>query len=140
MQFAFPSYQLSPWHYLLTSPALFSNQLIPENHVHWTENPESHVYSADLPGVRKEEIRVEVEDSRYLIIRTEAIDESTKPARNFMRKFRLPGMIDLDGISARYEDGVLTVTVPTPRSFRRSGFYNDPSDVPEKLEVVARAA
>ena len=89
-------------------------------------------------GVRKEEIKVEVEDSRYLIIRTEAIHESTKPARNFMRKFRLPGRIDIDGISAGYEDGVLTVAVP--RSFRRSGFYIDPADVPERVEVLARAA
>ena len=89
-------------------------------------------------GVRKKEMKVEVEDSRYLIIRTEAIDESIKPARNFMRKFRLPGMIDIDGISAEYEDGVLTVTVP--RTSRRNGFYIDPADVPERLEVLARAA
>ena len=52
---------------------------------------------------------MELEDSRYLIIQTEAIDESTQPTKIFMRKFQLPGMI---GISAGYEDGVLTVTVP----------------------------
>lgn len=91
-----------------------------------------------MAGVRKEEIRVELEDSRYLIIRTEAIDESTKPAKSFMRKFRLPDMIDVDGISAGYEDGVLTVTVP--RSFVRRGFYIDPGDLPEQLELLARAA
>lgn len=91
-----------------------------------------------ISGVTKEEIKVELEDARYLVIRTEAVDELTKPVRNFTRKFRLPGMIDIDGISAGYEDGVLTVTVP--RSFRRSGFYIDPADVPERLEVLARAA
>ena len=32
--------------------------------------------------------------------------------RSFDRKFRLPGMVDVDGISAEYTDGVLTVTVP----------------------------
>ncbi|KAK5831476.1 hypothetical protein PVK06_015274 [Gossypium arboreum] len=89
-------------------------------------------------GVRKEEIKVEVEDSRYLIIRTEAIDDSTKPAMDFKRKFRLPGSIDIDGISAKYEDGVLTVTVP--RTFRRGSFYIDPADVPDRVEVLARAA
>ncbi|KAK8488251.1 hypothetical protein V6N13_120059 [Hibiscus sabdariffa] len=138
MEFPLPAYQLSPLHYLLTSPALFSNQLVPENYVSWTETPEAHVYTADLPGVRKEEIKVEVEDSRYLIIRTEGVGESTKPAMDFMRKFRLPGSIDIEGISAKYEDGVLTVTVP--RSFRRSGFYIDPADVPDRVEVLARAA
>ncbi|KAI4298671.1 hypothetical protein L6164_032203 [Bauhinia variegata] len=119
------------------SHLLFPYHFTPENHVHWTETPESHVFSADIPGVRKEELRVEVEDSRCLIIRTEAVDEFTEPARKFMRKFRLPDRVDLDTISAGYENGVLTVTVP--RSLRR-GFYIDPADVPDQLEIPARAA
>ncbi|XP_008224808.1 PREDICTED: 15.4 kDa class V heat shock protein [Prunus mume] len=124
-QYVFPSHLLYPYH------------LAPENYVHWTETPESHIFSADLPGVRKEEIKVEVEDSIYLIIRTQRIDEATEPSRSFMRKFRIPGRVDLERISAGYEDGVLTVTVP--RSLRRT-FYIDPADVPERLEVLARAA
>ncbi|PNY17768.1 class V heat shock protein, partial [Trifolium pratense] len=87
-----------------------------------------------MAGVRKEELRVEVEDSKYLIIRTE---ESTEPDRKFMRKFRLPGRIEIDGISAEYENGVLAVTVP--RLIRR-GLHIDPAVVPERLEVLARAA
>lgn len=93
-----------------------------------------------MAGVRKEELRVEVEDSSYLIIRTEAAamdGESTEPLRKFKRKFRLPGRVDIDGISAEYENGVITVTVP--RLIRR-GFYIDPAAVPERLEVLARAA
>lgn len=54
-----------------------------------------------------------------------------------MKKFRLPGRVDLEAITAGYENGVLTVTVP--RSLRR-GFFIDPSVVPERLEVLARAA
>lgn len=46
----FPTYQPSPWNYLLTSPSIFSYPIIPENYVHWTQNPESHIFSADLPG------------------------------------------------------------------------------------------
>jgi HSP20 family protein len=78
-----------------------------------------------LLGVRKEEIRVEVEDARYLVIRTELADAAAAAAgaegddgvvgrgrRGFDRKFRLPGMVDVDGISAEYTHGVLTVTVP----------------------------
>ncbi|KAJ7967676.1 class I heat shock protein-like [Quillaja saponaria] len=124
--------------YLLPPHLLFPYHYTPENYVHWTETPGSHIFSADIPGVRKEEIKVELEDSRYLIIRTEAVNESTEPARRFTRKFRLPGMIDIDGISAGYEDGVLTVTVPS--SFRRRAFFIDPADVPDRLETLARAA
>uniref|UniRef100_A0ACD5U7L8 Uncharacterized protein n=1 Tax=Avena sativa TaxID=4498 RepID=A0ACD5U7L8_AVESA len=87
----------------------------PPNHVSWDETAAAHIYSADLPGVRKEEIRVEVEDGRYLVIRTEmgASDADVDGRRSsFARKFRLPGMVDADGISADYAHGVLTVTVP----------------------------
>ncbi|KAL2931453.1 15.4 kDa class V heat shock protein [Bienertia sinuspersici] len=107
---------------------------IPENYVHWRETPQSHVYSANLPGVRKDDIKVEVEDSRYMIIRTEAIDNSGASPRRFMRKFRLPGRVDVDGISAGYEDGVLTVTVP------RRGLF-DPANLPDRqLQITAKAA
>lgn len=95
-------------------------------------------------GVRKEEIKVEVEDSIYLIIRTQRLDDddddggsSTEPSRTFWRKFRLPGRVDIERISAGYEDGVLTITVP--RSLRRS-FFIEPADMPERLDVLARAA
>lgn len=95
-----------------------------------------------MTGVEKEKIRVEVEDSRYLIIRTEAgnddDEESTPPARSFMRKFRLPGMVDVDGISAGYRDGVLTVTVP--RSFVRRGLLIHPADIQDRVSFGASAA
>ncbi|XP_010529427.1 PREDICTED: 15.4 kDa class V heat shock protein [Tarenaya hassleriana] len=133
----FQTYQTWPWQYLLSSPSLYTQQ---ENHVHWTQTPDSHLFSVDLPGVRKEEIKVEIEDSRYLIIRTETAGGSLEPpAKSFRRKFRLPESIDIAGISAGYDSGVLTVTVP--RAFRRRRhFFIDPSDVPERLEILARAA
>ncbi|TVU38867.1 hypothetical protein EJB05_12262 [Eragrostis curvula] len=85
------------------------------NHVNWEETAAAHLFSANLPGVRKEDIRVEVEDARYLVIRTEldaAAQQEEEERRSFARKFRLPGMVDADGISAEYAHGVLTVTVP----------------------------
>lgn len=84
--------------------------------------------------MRKEEIKVEIEDSIYLIIRTETTERPS-----FKRKFRLPDSIDITGISAGYEDGVLTVIVPK-MVLRRRSFFIEPSDVPESLQVLARAA
>ncbi|CAI9772886.1 unnamed protein product [Fraxinus pennsylvanica] len=131
-----PNLHPSYWNSFLPSPRLFPYHFVPQNHVHWTETPESQIYSANLPGVKKEEIRVEVEDSRYLIIRTEPA--STEPIRSFSRKFRLPGGVDVNGISAGYENGVLTVTVP--RSYVRRGFFIDPDDMPQGIHILARAA
>ncbi|KAF8031602.1 hypothetical protein BT93_D0732 [Corymbia citriodora subsp. variegata] len=133
-----PAHASPSWSHLFPSPLLSPHHFVPENYVHWAQTPECHIFSADLPGVRKEEIRVEVEDSRYMIIRTEAAEEAREPARSFMRKFRLPNLVDVNGISAGYEDGVLTVKVP--RSLARRRFLIDPADVPERLEVLARAA
>lgn len=88
--------------------------------------------------MKKEEIKVEVEDSSYLIIRTEAANETTEPIRSFMRKFRLPGMVDMDGISASYRDGVLTVTVP--RTLVRRGFFIEPDDLTESIVNLGASA
>ncbi|KAF6168046.1 hypothetical protein GIB67_011431 [Kingdonia uniflora] len=85
---------------------------------------------------RKHDIRVEVEDSRYLIIITDNAVSITDEARSFMRKFRLTGMIDIGGISAGYEDGVVTVVV-----LRQQLLQISLEDLREqRLEIVAPAA
>lgn len=56
--------------------------------------------------------------------------------RSFSRKFRLPVRVDLEGITARYEDGVLTVTVP--RLIRRPRI--EYSGLDQEVKSVARAA
>lgn len=124
----------SSLHYSFPPRLLFPyfHYTIPHNYVHWVQTSDSHLFSADLPGVRKEEIKVEVEDSRYLIIRTEAVDGVTVPAKSFSRKFRLPVLVDVDAISAGFENGVLEITVP--RSFRRSSVIHSPD------QLLARAA
>ncbi|KAJ0966151.1 hypothetical protein J5N97_027289 [Dioscorea zingiberensis] len=126
------------FYYPFSWPLYYRSYPLPNNHVHWSQTPDSHLFSADLPGVRKEDIRVEVEDSRYLIIRTElCADEGT--ARSFMRKFRLPQMVDIDGISAGFLHGVLTVTVP--RSFLRGAILSaHASDLAGAHDSAASAA
>lgn len=79
---------------------------------------------------------MEVESAKYLIIRTVAANESTEPAKKFRRKFRLPERIDVDGISAGFENGVVTVDVP--RSFVRPGLVINPAEL--QMGISARAA
>ncbi|KAL5197377.1 hypothetical protein ABZP36_000889 [Zizania latifolia] len=109
------------WHlFSLLSSSSAPAAAQPTNHVSWEETAAAHLYSASLPGVRKEEIRLEVEDQRYLVIRTEldagGVEEEEDGGgggrRSFARKFRLPEMVDVDGISAEHTHGVLKITVP----------------------------
>ncbi|XP_059626551.1 18.2 kDa class I heat shock protein [Cornus florida] len=90
--------------------------------VDWKETPEAHVFKADLPGIKKEEVKVEIEDDRVLQISGERnVEKEDKNDRwhrversggKFMRRFRLPENARTDQIKASMENGVLTVTVP----------------------------
>ena len=44
------------------------NSAILNTRIDWKETPEAHVFKADLPGLKKEEMKVEVEDYRMLQI------------------------------------------------------------------------
>ncbi|KAL0402877.1 UNVERIFIED_CONTAM: class I heat shock protein [Sesamum radiatum] len=90
--------------------------------VDWKETPEAHVFKADLPGLKKEEVKVEVEDGRILQISGERSREQEekndkwhrveRSSGKFLRRFRLPENAKLDQVKAAMENGVLTVTVP----------------------------
>ncbi|KAJ8466777.1 hypothetical protein OPV22_029329 [Ensete ventricosum] len=93
-----------------------------DTRIDWKETPEAHVFRADLPGLRKEEVKVEVEDGRVLQIsgeRSREHEEKTdtwhrveRSRGRFLRRFRLPENAEVEQVKAAMEDGVLTVTVP----------------------------
>lgn len=80
------------------------------------------MFKADLPGVKKEEVKVEIEEDRVLKISGERkIEKEDKndtwhrverSQGSFLRRFRLPGNAKVDHVKAAMENGVLTVTVP----------------------------
>ncbi|KAI7726609.1 hypothetical protein M8C21_025183 [Ambrosia artemisiifolia] len=90
--------------------------------VDWKETPESHVFKADLPGIKKEEVKVEVEDGNILQITGERNVEKEdkndtwhrveRSSGKFTRRFRLPENAKMDQVKAAMENGVLTITVP----------------------------
>ena len=90
--------------------------------VNWKETPAAHIFTADLPGLKKEEVKVEVEEGRILKIsgeRSSEKEEKTdkwhrveRSSGKFQRSFRLPENAKVDEMKASMENGVLTVTVP----------------------------
>ncbi|CAI0552918.1 unnamed protein product [Linum tenue] len=98
------------------------NSAFVNTRIDWKETPEAHVFKADLPGLKKEEVKVEVEDDRVLQIsgerRVEKEDKDDtwhrveRSSGKFVRRFRLPENARMDEIKAGMENGVLTVTVP----------------------------
>ena len=85
------------------------------------EKPEAYVVKADLPGVKKDEIEVKVEGNQVTIaaeIKRESeqkegdrVVRSERYFGNVYRSFVLPVEIDEAASNARYEDGVLTLTL-----------------------------
>ncbi|CAH8386472.1 unnamed protein product [Eruca vesicaria subsp. sativa] len=90
--------------------------------VDWKETPEAHVFKADLPGLKKEEVKVEVEDKNILQISGERSKENEekndkwhrveRASGKFMRRFKLPDNAKMEEVKATMENGVLTVMVP----------------------------
>ncbi|XP_059628054.1 18.1 kDa class I heat shock protein-like [Cornus florida] len=90
--------------------------------IDWKETPTAHVFKADVPGLKEEEVKVEVEDDKILHISGERNREQEekgdtwhrveRSSGRFMRRFRLPENAKVDQVKAAMENGVLTVTVP----------------------------
>ncbi|GLC26880.1 Hsp20/alpha crystallin family protein [Roseisolibacter agri] len=88
------------------------------------------VVRADLPGMRPDDVQIEVEDG-VLTISGERREEHEDRERGFYRTERsygafsrsiaLPEHVDEERVQARYEHGVLEVTVPVPQQQPRRG-------------------
>ena len=68
------------------------------------------ILSADLPGFKKEDIKIDVDDDR-LVINAERHSNYEKKDGSYSRAFSLNG-INANDIHASYEDGVLKLELP----------------------------
>jgi len=100
------------------------------NHV-WTpacdvaEEEGHYMLSLEVPGIPKDEIKIEVADNTVTISgeRQSKNEKKEKGAwygerryGKFQRSFTLPAGIDADKIEANYQDGVLSLMVPKAES------------------------
>ena len=87
------------------------------------ENDDAYVITADLPGVNRDHIKVEMVDNVMTLSgerKSETKDEDAHRVERsygrFSRSFSLPSAVDEGKISAEYKVAVLTVTLPKAES------------------------
>lgn len=91
------------------------------------EKDDQYLLEAEIPGVEKEQIRVDY-DNNYLTIAVEQQEEINEEKGNYICRERRMGRtsrtfhvkdIDPDAISASYENGILKVALPRTQEAKR---------------------
>ncbi len=82
--------------------------------VEFYEDEENYHAQFEVPGVKKDEIDIELENAVLTISakREEQGDEGRQSRFAFTRSVNVPDGIDADKVKAHLEDGILTVTMP----------------------------
>lgn len=89
--------------------------------VNVSKGEEWHRISMAIPGLRKENIKVEIEDN-VLIIKGEKKEETKETNKNythqeynyksFKRSFSLPENVNTEKIESKYKKGILSIRIP----------------------------
>jgi HSP20 family protein len=98
---------------------LVSGTWSPSVDIYETEN--ALVLSAEVPGMKEDEIEIKIEDNTLILQGERKFEKETKEENyhriersygSFYRSFTLPNSIDQDKIQAVHENGVLKITMP----------------------------
>lgn len=85
------------------------------------EDEKAYVMKFDLPGVSKENVKVEIDQDRLTVTAERKQEKSQDDKKKFLseisygyytRSFTLPSAMDEKKLDAKFKDGVLTVTIP----------------------------
>ncbi len=69
----------------------------------------------ELPGIKKEDIKLEIQDRRLQVSATRReVSGGQETCFNLARAIAVPEGVAADGISAKLEDGVLQINLPKP--------------------------
>jgi HSP20 family protein len=86
-----------------------------------TETEAEYLVRAELPGVKKEDVKITIENGTITLSGERKIEKESKTAKvhrmesfhgTFSRSFTLPSDVDAKQIKAESKDGVLTVHLP----------------------------
>jgi len=98
----------------------------------FSETDDAYIINAELPGVHRDQVNVQVQDHE-LVITGEIREDGNGPRRHrssrrmgrFEYRTYLPGDIKPDRVSAKLHDGILTTTVPKSEAAK-----------PRQIEVI----
>ena len=97
------------------------------------ETEDAWVVEAELPGVDRDDVNVEVRDSELAISgeikereRKGILRRRTRRTGRFDYRVTLPGDVEAENLEASIKDGILTVRIPKPEQAR-----------PRRIEVKA---
>ena len=81
------------------------------------ETDSGYLIAMDLPGIDREALEIDVDDSRLVVKGTRTIAESKqhrseRPRGKFLRTFSVPGSVNQALIGAEFKDGVLHIRLP----------------------------
>ena len=85
------------------------------------ETNDSFVVSADLPGLNKDEIQIDLKDNTLTLKGEKKFEEKVSKDNyirveraygSFVRSFTLPQNVDPEKIKAKYKEGILEMTIP----------------------------
>ena len=112
-------FELTPFGYRRVASYNPFRELEEMSHSFWNDN---YVLEAELPGFKKEDISIDIDKDCLTISAERKSEEKGDKGDNgfvrreryygsFSRSFNIKG-IDTDAITAEYNDGVLTLTMP----------------------------
>ena len=111
-------------------PALvWENNAAPQIRVDVKETPEAYTVLAELPGVKKDAIHVEIEGNEVTVSAETRREAAAKEQEKWLRterffgktarRFALPQDLDEAKAQARFNDGVLELTLPKKAAAQR---------------------
>lgn len=84
------------------------------------EKEDEYLVKIDVPGVKSEDVNIEVNDNVLSVSGSRVADDTgaaqlvERPYGSFARTLTLPQGVDSDSIEAGYQDGVLELRIPKP--------------------------
>ncbi len=98
--------------------------------VNISDNGEAYNLELAVPGLKKEDITIELEDQLLVVSGASKVEKEEDAGRyfrkefsyaSFQRKFTLPEDVDGELVEASYTDGILKVKVPRKQEKQKPG-------------------